>query len=101
VASDPTSLEKFRKHQELKRIPILLHIPIIPQQIFPFYASMPTVARIPVFNTSAQNVFAFPYVPAPAIMLPKEQPKKRKYKSHEREFKCVCEKERVLSQRCG
>jgi hypothetical protein len=101
VASDPTSLENFRKHQELNRIQIMPRIPIIPRQIFPFYGSMPIAACIPVFNTSAQNVFAFPYVPAPAVMFPKEQPKKRKYKNHEREFKCVCEKERVLSRRCG
>jgi hypothetical protein len=98
VASDPTSLENFRKHQELNR-PMM---PIIPRQIF---YSMPTAAPIPVFHASAQNVFAFPYhpyhyVPAPAAVMPKE-PKKRKYKNHETEFKCVCEKERFLSRKSG
>jgi hypothetical protein len=62
---------------------------------------MPTAA-IPVFHAS-ENVVAFPYhyVPAPAIMFPKEQPKKQKYKNHKTEFKCVCEKERFLSCKSG
>jgi hypothetical protein len=99
VASDPTSLENFRRHQELNRIPI------IPRQIFPPpFFGMPTAAPIPVFqHAPAQNIFAFPYhyVPAPAAMFPKEPPKKRKYKIRETEFKCLCEKQRFLSRTSG
>jgi hypothetical protein len=44
-----------------------------------------TAAPIPVFDASEQNVFAYldHYAPAPAVMFPKEPPKKRKYKTHE------------------
>jgi hypothetical protein len=99
LASDATCLEYFRRHQELNRVPPC--ILIIPwQTIFsPFFvgssAFMPT-APILVFHAPAQNVFGFPYVPT----FQKEQPK-RKYKNHETEFKCVCEKERFLSRKSG
>ncbi len=76
VVSDVTSLERFRRHQELD------HVPIIPRQIVsPFLTAaafmppMPT-APIPVFQASAQHVFAFPYAYAPASSFQKEPKRK-------------------------
>jgi hypothetical protein len=82
VVSDVTSLEHFRRHQELNSVPYNL---IIPRQIFsPFftvavYMPMPT-APIQVFHASAQNVFAFPYAPASSFQ---KEPPKWKWKNHE------------------
>jgi hypothetical protein len=94
VVSDVTSLERFRRHQELNRTRT---VPIIPRQIFsPFYP--PATIPVPVFHASAQYAFpAFPYHYVPVV----NEPKKRKYKNHETEFKCVCEKERFLSRKSG
>jgi hypothetical protein len=95
VVSDATSLEHFRRHQELN------HVPIIPRQIFsPFLTAAAALMPSPPMPTTPIPAFqpSFLYTFAPACSFQKEL--KRKWKNNEIEFQCACEKESVLSQRC-
>jgi hypothetical protein len=88
VVSDVTSLERFRRHQELNRVPIIPRQILSPSPFLTAAAFMPPPPTTPIPAFQASFLYAY----APACF---QKELKRKWKNNKIEFQCACEKERV------